>query len=485
LHGSAGRAERVLDAVLLLFELGLGGRADLDHRDAARQLRKTLLELSRSKSLSVSPTVRDVSRSRGGTTDERAKRSGPIKGGVLDTTGRYLLVLNPAKSSAALKAVRENSGRPVRQVARGAQPVVEERIEPIFFPRFDVAIAELDERQRAILENNSDLIEAIELEPVLYPAMSPDYWRGYRDGVEAAEAHAREATTAIAAAYDESVATWGLQATGVSTSRATGAGIRVAILDTGLDFSHPDFIGRTIVGQSFIRSGTVDDLYQHGTHCAGTICGPQSPVGGRRYGVAPDVELFVGKVCEDDGLATLERIIAGLEWAVEQGCQIASVSLAQRVPPGTGSHETLERVAGIALDRFGLLIIAAVGNDSQRPKLVAPVSLPANTGPIVAVAAIDDRMQLPSFSNGRDGIWKGPDIAAPGVSVYSSWPMPRRYHVVSGTSMAVPHVAGIAALYAEATGARGSALRRMIIDSAHPLVQSASDVGAGLSFAPQ
>jgi subtilisin family serine protease len=132
------------------------------------------------------------------------------------------------------------------------------------------------------------------------------------------------------------------------------------------------------------------------------------------------------------------------------------------------------------------LIVAAAGNESQRPTYIAPVGHPANCPSILAVAAIDARFLVAFFSCAGINPQGGQvDIAGPGVQIRSSWPRPRLYNTISGTSMATPHVAGIAALYAEASrNARGRALWAALIQNARRLALPSRDVGAGLVQAP-
>lgn len=280
--------------------------------------------------------------------------------------------------------------------------------------------------------------------------------------------------------------TWGIAAAGAEESRFTGKGIRIAILDTGIDLGHPDFQGRDITTRSFIAGESVEDAQGHGTHCAGTAAGPRAQGDRPRYGVAPDAELHVGKVLSNAGSGTEIDILAGMAWAVEAGCEVISMSLGRSVRVGEEPTIEYERIARRALDA-GSLIVAAAGNDSSREfGMIAPVGEPANAPSILAVAAVDALGAVARFSCGGINPGGGEvDLAAPGVDVLSSVPRPRLYRALSGTSMACPHVAGLAALWAESDPAlRGRALWKALVDHARSLDAPARDVGAGFAWAP-
>jgi subtilisin len=283
----------------------------------------------------------------------------------------------------------------------------------------------------------------------------------------------------------ETLHTWGLEATNVINSRFSGKGIKVAILDTGFDLNHPDFQGRRIISKSFVDGEVVQDGHGHGTHCTGTACGPKNPQDGRRYGVAYEADIYIGKVLSNSGQGADGSILAGINWAVDQGCHIISMSLGGLVAVDQEYSDIYEQVARLALAK-NTLIIAAAGNDSYRDRdIINPVSSPGNCPSILAVGAIDNRDNIARFSNGTKGKYGKVGIAGPGVDVYSSWPMNRRYYTISGTSMATPHVAGIAALYAEATQAKGRDLKELLTKNAKSLKNlSSSDVGSGLIQAP-
>ena len=285
---------------------------------------------------------------------------------------------------------------------------------------------------------------------------------------------------------DTAEATWGIAATGAAESPFTGRGIRLAVLDTGIDLEHPAFAGREIVSRSFVEGEGVDDVQGHGTHCAGTAAGAMLAGGRTRYGVAPDVLLHVGKVLNDRGAGREGDILAGMIWAVEAGCEVVSMSLGRTVRIGEERTPEYEEAGAYALER-GSLILAAAGNDSRREYgFVAPVGEPANAPSILAVAALDPRLAVAPFSNGGlEGSGGEVDLAAPGVGVFSTVPMPRRYASFDGTSMACPHAAGIAALWAESDASlRGAALAERLRGAALPLDLEPADAGAGLVAAP-
>lgn len=281
---------------------------------------------------------------------------------------------------------------------------------------------------------------------------------------------------------DNDELTWGLQAVLAQESGYTGRGIRVAVLDTGFDAGHPDFAGRDVTTMSFIEGEDSHDGHGHGTHCIGTACGPRPLPGARAYGVAPEASIFAGKVLSNEGSGSDTGILAGIDWALQNDCHIISMSLGADVrevhPPYVAAgHRALER---------GTLIIAAAGNNARRSAgNPGFVGAPANSPYIMSVAALDEKLLVADFSArtlpGRGG---QVDVSGPGVKVYSSWPGAQRYNTISGTSMATPHVAGVAALLSEATGYRGRELWAELVQESERLEQFSVDVGAGLAQAP-
>ena len=270
-------------------------------------------------------------------------------------------------------------------------------------------------------------------------------------------------------------ATWGLIACRVPPSSRDGNGIKVAVLDTGFDLGHPEFVGRPITSSTFVGQ-PVQDLNGHGTHTAGTACGPKAPAGLiQRYGIGFRAQMFIGKVLTNAGLGSQAQSLAGINWAISKKCEVISMSLGAAVPP-----QPAYTVAGGAALANGCLIIAAAGNNSARPGVIKPALAPANSPTIMSVGALDSALKVASFSNGGKI-----DIAAPGVNVFSSWPRPVLHNTISGTSMATPHVSGCAALWAQTNPLlRGLALRARLQATAKHLPFPASDVGAGLVQAP-
>lgn len=282
---------------------------------------------------------------------------------------------------------------------------------------------------------------------------------------------------------DTPIWTWGLLATGVTTSPWSGQGVRVAVLDTGFDLTHPDFAGRSVTSLSFVPGQAVQDGHGHGTHCIGTAAGPRTVPGGRGYGIAHEADIYAGKVLGDDGRGSDTNILAAINWAVAAGVEVISLSLGADLPRVSTRYETIGRRALAA----GSLIVAAAGNNAdRRVNNVGFVGVPANSPSILAVGALTPDEDIAYFS-ARSGAVRGGqvDIVAPGWAVYSSVPAPQGHGPKSGTSMATPHVAGIAALFSQATGHTGRDLWATLVQTARRLLLPSVDVGAGLVQAPQ
>ena len=313
------------------------------------------------------------------------------------------------------------------------------------------------------------------------------YLRGMRDAIDmmlgqiggraAPSLSGAPVTAPQVAAYS-----WCLEMIGVHPHTATGNNVTVAILDTGVDPGHPDLMHHFVGGrgmESFVRGMRPVDGHGHGTHCAGVVAGTTAPHAGPRYGVAPGVTLLIGKVLDDDGNGDDDQIMAGIQWAVAQGADIISMSLGSRRPLHGEYSTPYERLARV-LARKGILLVAAAGNDSRRPNDIAPINNPGACPSFKAVAALDRWSNIAPFSCGEDNIAKVA-ISAPGMGVHSAW-MGGGYKLLSGTSMATPHVAGAAALWVQRLGKRPDLWDSVL--RATRRLSPTSDFGAGLIRVP-
>ncbi len=374
------------------------------------------------------------------------------------------------------------------------------------FPTLGVATVTLSQRSAATISEFADQgspILGIEPESTFYPigsGLNSDYLEGYRDAAENLYKKSKRKSSKHPdnsgdddddddmfddeedGFIDDDQSTWGLKATKVLSSRYSGSGIRLAVLDTGIDLSHPDFKGRQINAESFVPGEEFSDIYGHGTHCIGTACGFKAKQG-KQYGIAYGSEIYVGKVISNMGTGLTSWILAGIEWAISNQCKVISLSLGNKNSSVSTAYETI----GSRALQNGSLIVAAAGNHRLSADIIpGTVGQPANSPSIMAVAAIDRYSDLAAFSctSGTDpGAYI--DITAPGVEVYSSVTLSQgAYNTFSGTSMACPHVAGIAALYAEAYTLSGLELWKTLLSNAKKLPLPDADVGAGLVKAP-
>jgi subtilisin family serine protease len=271
------------------------------------------------------------------------------------------------------------------------------------------------------------------------------------------------------------------------SSPYTGKNIPIAILDTGFLIAHPDFQTRTIQTKSFISGEDVNDLNGHGTHCTGIAAGGLRGSNNSRYGVSSEAKIFIGKVLSNAGSGSDSGILAGMDWAMANGCKVISMSLGAATRPGQSYSRIYEDIAKKALGS-GTLIIAAAGNESRRSSnIIQPVGHPANCPSIMAVAAIDKFLKVADFSCGAiNGDGGEINIAGPGVSLMSAYKAPQNYISISGTSMATPFVAGVAAqLWEKNPSATPKQIWDLLVSSARPIGLPQTDVGAGLVQSPQ
>lgn len=409
-----------------------------------------------------------------------------------ETTGRYLVLLCKDKPREGVKRLAQLAEVRVQHTRRRVRPPALAEGCALVFDHIGVALLQCTDRVHRVLADSvadgDTAILAVEPERTVHAFSESEreaYLRGYRDAVEDLTRRLLPGEPAPSGRIaEDTTVSWGVRAVGADGTALTGQDIRIAVLDTGLDLEHPDFQGRTIVSRSFIEGETAQDANGHGTHCAGIAAGPAVRAEGPRYGVAGEAELYIGKVLSDSGSGADGSVLQGIDWAIENGCHIVSMSLGSPVEPGQSYSTVFEAVAQRALEA-GTLIVAAAGNESQRPQYIAPVGHPANCPSVLAVAAVDSALKVAPFSCGGLQADGGEvNLAAPGVDILSAWPMPQEYRSISGTSMATPFVAGVAALYAEADpAARAGVLAERLVQHAHALAEPARDVGAGLVHA--
>lgn len=236
---------------------------------------------------------------------------------------------------------------------------------------------------------------------------------------------------------------WGVDRIDADLAVGKGAGITVCVVDTGIDKDHPDLQANLVGGRNFVSKGLVtdptkwDDDNGHGTHVAGTVAAVDNTIG--VVGVASRASLLAAKVLNRQGSGFLSDVIAGVDYCVTSGADVVSMSL------GTSSDVQAFHNAVDAAYARGVLLVAAAGNSGDGDATTNNVVYPAKYSSVIAVSAtaVDD--STPRWSSDGEEV----ELAAPGVSILSTW-KDGSYNTISGTSMATPHVSGVAALAIEA-----------------------------------
>ena len=245
-------------------------------------------------------------------------------------------------------------------------------------------------------------------------------------------------------------------------ARTKGKDARVAVLDGGVECTHPDLAANCAPGYNVLAPGTLpEDGTGHGTHVAGIIAGALNWSG--MAGLAPEATIIPVKVLNSSGTGKVSRVIAGMEWAVAQGVDIINMSL------GAPDYIAAQAKAVKAARKAGVLVVCAAGN------FAGDVGFPAGYEDSVAVTAIDYSNKLAKFS------CSGPatDFTAPGVRIYSSYPV-KSFLLADGTSQAAPHVSGVAAL-AVGLGIKGeAALRAALVKASVNIGLPPEQQGAGV-----
>lgn len=238
---------------------------------------------------------------------------------------------------------------------------------------------------------------------------------------------------------------WGIARIGAPEANALnkGAGIKVCVVDSGIDKTHPDLAANLAGGRNFvvikgrIAADNWNDDNGHGSHVAGTIAAIENSIG--VVGVAPEAKLFAAKVLDSRGSGYLSDVADGISACVSAGARVINMSLGASGDPNAASPL---KTAILNAQAAGVLVVVAAGNEGQDVKNVIPAGYPS----VIAVSALNSSDQFASWSNfGLDEN----DFAAPGVNILSTW-KGGQYNTISGTSMASPHVAGVAALHLSA-----------------------------------
>ena len=251
-----------------------------------------------------------------------------------------------------------------------------------------------------------------------------------------------------------------------------GGGVKVAVLDTGVDQDHEDLAGKIFLQKNFTSSSSPDDFYGHGTHVAGII----AATGDNEIGVSggcPSCLILNGKVLRDDGAGYYSWIANGITWAADNQAKVINLSLG-----GSASSRTLQRAVNYAWNK-GAVVVAAAGNSANQSK-----TYPAAYANAIAVAATNNRDQKASFS--RYGV-KWVDVAAPGQDIFSTFPnhpykinKSANYDYGSGTSMATPMTSAAAALiWSTGYGTSASSVRSRLESTADKIPGTGTYWSAG------
>lgn len=271
-------------------------------------------------------------------------------------------------------------------------------------------------------------------------------------------------------------------------SGATGKGVTIAVLDTGVDATHPDLDEAVVGAKDFSGTGTVADRNGHGTHVASIAAGSGQASGGENRGMAPDADLLVGKVLDDEGVSTMSIVIEGMEWAVDRGADVVNLSLG--FPNASDGTDPASVAVNELTRQHGAVFVVAAGNDGAQM-----ITSPAAASSALTVGAVDDTDTMTDFSNRGprlDGAIK-PDIAAPGVGIVAARAEGTSHgdvvdadHVaLNGTSMATPHVAGAAAALLQTRPKLTPAqVRSALMGSADTTGATVWEEGAGRVFIP-
>jgi len=311
--------------------------------------------------------------------------------------------------------------------------------------------AKADVREAGTLRRS---LKSLNADAVLTPKQdAAELWSAVTDGGGAASGIAHVWLDGVRkASLDKSVPQIG--APKAWAAGYDGKGVKIAVLDTGVDATHPDLKDQVIAAKNFSPSADATDKFGHGTHVASIAAGTGAKSHGTYKGVAPGAKILNGKVLSDDGYGDDSSILAGMEWAAEQGADVVNLSLGGGDTP---EIDPLEAEVNKLSEQKGILFAIAAGNEGELGDQT--IGSPGSAADALTVGAVDDKDKLASFSSrgpGLDGAIK-PDVTAPGVDITAAaapgslidkevGEKPPGYLTISGTSMATPHVAGAAAI---------------------------------------
>lgn len=264
-----------------------------------------------------------------------------------------------------------------------------------------------------------------------------------------------------------------------------GAGVKLAIVDTGIDPNHPDFAGRITARKSFVSGEDEDDHNGHGTHVASIAAGSGAASEGKFRGVAPEASLYIAKVLNRHGGGSMSTVMAGIEWAVEQGAQVINLSLGSS--GSCDGTDALSTLCDAAVEQRGVVLCVAAGNDGPEP---STVGAPGCARLVITIGAVDDNDRVTDFSSRgptADGRVK-PDILFPGQWITAAQAAGTQagdvvspgYVALRGTSMATPHAAGATCLLLQAKPElTPGEIKGALLETARDLNVPANDQGAG------
>jgi subtilisin family serine protease len=391
-----------------------------------------------------------------------------------ESGGRQGAVIRPAKGRERVPFVTGRSGGHVSVVPSDALPLVQSgRLDRRLFDITTLMRFGYDDRQDLpLIVTYSDTVPAASriaepgvrlaqaLPTVLGQALRVSrgatwsFWRTLTGGADSPRTLTRGVDTVWLDGLRQPTLDESVPQIGAPTAwRAgyTGTGVTVAVLDTGIDASHPDLADRVVGEHNFTDDRDPRDLVGHGTHVASTIAGTGQASGGRYKGVAPGAKLLDGKVCTTAGCSE-SAILAGMDWAARRA-KVVNMSLGGPDSPGV---DPIERAVNTMTAKYGTLFVVAAGNDGPN---ASTVGSPGSADAALTVGAVDKSDRIAAFSSRGprlDDSAIKPDITAPGVAITAArskdgeFGNPGQSYVeLSGTSMATPHVAGSAAILAQ------------------------------------